>query len=524
MKKTIKISLQGTVFHIDEDAYALLQQYLADIGEYFKPQEGAGEIIQDIEIRIAEIFTGRLAGKREVVSLEDVKHMISILGKPEDIFEGPGTAEGGYDYQPPVPGRKRLYRDPDNAVLGGVCGGLGAYFSVDPVWFRVLFILLTLVYGASLLAYLVMWIIIPEARTLTQRLEMEGEPVNISNISKNVGKEIKRVGENIKNIPRSEGYRRSRNALQELFHGAGQIILTLLKIIAVIIGVVLIVSGIIILVSLLSVFFFHYSQFFPELNLNPSYYLPDLLVLFTRPENVPYIIGTFVLTLGIPLVALIYAGIKIIFRLRTQYRAAGITLFVIWLISFISLGLFSWDIATNYAERARVFTSTKIELPSSDTLYVAADRYSGDPPEAMLLTDLKGIYLDRESKVVMGKPEIDIYYSDNVQKPELEIHRKARGNSRQAALKHCEDILFSYDIRGNHLILDPWFRAGRSWYAPEVDIRLRLPAGSIICLDENLRYLLDNVPNIKNHRSYNLAGKCWVMTEEGLAREEKDKR
>jgi len=516
MKRTIKISLQGAVFHIDEDAYTMLRQYLADISDHFKTQEGAEDIIQDIEIRIAEIFTERLDGKREVVSLPDVEYMISVLGRPEDIFEGQEQEEKTKEYQHVPGGRKRLYRDPENAVLGGVCGGLGAYFNTDPVWFRVLFVLLTLAYGTSFLIYLILWLVIPRAQTISQRLEMHGEQVNINNISKNVNEEVKRVRESITNIPNSERFRRLRNALQEFFHVTGQILLTTLKIITVIIGVTLILTGIIILIFLLSIFFFHYSQFFPELNLNPAYYLTDLLALFTKPENVPYIIGTFIITLGIPLVALIYTGIKIIFHIRTQYKAVGVTLFVIWLISFVSLGLFIGDIASNYSEGARIFTTEKINIPPSDTLYFSTVEYSNHGIEKVFSTENERIYLDKETGYVLGKPEIDIFFSDNVQKPAVEIHRKARANSRQLALERCEKIQFSYKIRNNHLFIDQWFRSGKTWYAPEVDVRLRLPEGTIICLDKNLRFMLDDVPNKERYRSYNLAGKCWVMTQEGL--------
>ncbi len=507
------------VFFIDEDAYLLLGEYLSGISDRFPRQEEREEILPDIETRIAEIFTDRLGGKRQVVTLEDVKAMISLLGRPEDIFEpeeGEDPSSGTASPDPQTSrSSRRLFRDPDNAVLGGVCGGLGAYFNLDPVWFRVAFILLALAYGSSILVYLVMWLIIPEARSTAQRLEMKGEPVNLNNISKNINKEFTKVKDNIRNIPESEGYRRSRNVLQELFHVLGEIILMLLKVIGVIIGVTFVLAGLIILVALVSTFFFHFTQFFPELTISPYYYMPDILTLFTKPENVPYILGSLILTLGIPLTALIYAGIKMIFNIRTRHPVLGVTFLVVWLISAISLSLFIADIASGYSRGARISKTVPLDSFSTDTLYLTAPSDDDHFYEELLSLDDHSIFRDPGSGVLLSRPELDIVLTGSG-KPELEIYKRARGNTRQAAVRHAEDIDLQWETRDKVIILRPWYRFGKRWYVQEADYRLRVPAGMVICLDENLRRMLDYIPNDQHLHSYDLAGKCWIMTEEGL--------
>ncbi len=513
MKKTIKISLQGTIFYIDEDAYTLLQQYLTEIGDFFKSREEAGEIIQDIETRIAEIFTERLEGKREVVSLPDVEYMISVLGRPAEIFEEQDEGSSGPQVTPQ--GKKRFFRDPDNAVLGGVCGGLGAYFNIDPVWFRILFILLALAYGSSLLIYLILWIVLPEARTSTQRLEMQGTPVNINNISKNLNNEINKVKKNIKDIPHTEGYRRTRNAIQDFFHVLGQIFLTILKIIAIIIGVVFIFTGLILITAIASMFFFHYSQFLPDVTMNASYYLPDILKIFAKPENIPYIIGSLLFTLGIPLIALVYAGIRIIFNIRTRNRVLGVTVFVLWLISTISLSLFIADIASNYSEKAQLTESISLNKLSSDTLYITASAFPARQVEELITLDHAAIFRDRETGSLLGRTEVDIVHSGS-DRPEVEIYRRARGNTRDLAVKRAEKIHFHWVRKGNYLFIDPWFGTGTIWYGENVKFKLRLPEGMIICLDDNLRHMLDYIPNEEGYHSYNMTGKCWIMTPDGL--------
>ena len=192
MKKTFTINISGIIFHIDEDAYEKLNKYLRTIKRHFSGTDGADEIINDIEMRIAEILQGKLSEKKEVINFTDVEEVISIMGEPSEFDDteeekgesGAPRESETYRYQ------KRLYRDPENKILGGVSSGLGAYFNIDPVWIRLLFVLLTVFSGIGILIYIVMWIVVPVASSTAERLEMRGEPVNISNIEKSIREEV----------------------------------------------------------------------------------------------------------------------------------------------------------------------------------------------------------------------------------------------------------------------------------------------------------------------------------------------
>jgi phage shock protein PspC (stress-responsive transcriptional regulator) len=195
MKKTLSINIRGIVFNIDEDAYQKLNNYLSTIHRHYKNQPGCDEIVSDIENRVVELFQERISESKQVITLEDVDEVISILGHPSDFDR---ELE---DDTPPPPGHnrtsgsKRLYRDPENRVIGGVCSGLGAYFNVDPVWFRLAFVLAVIFAGTGILLYLILWIILPPARTVSERLEMRGETINIDNIEKSVREEMNNVKE-----------------------------------------------------------------------------------------------------------------------------------------------------------------------------------------------------------------------------------------------------------------------------------------------------------------------------------------
>ncbi|MBC8319479.1 MAG: PspC domain-containing protein [Bacteroidetes bacterium] len=187
MNKIMNINIGGIVFHLDDIAYEKLKSYLEEINTHFKKTTGGDEIIADIEARIVELFQQKLSSKKEVITLKDVDDVMAIMGKPSD-FEGESNDEY-YDPDVKQYSKKRMFRDIDNRIVGGVCSGLGAYFRIDTVWFRLGFVIATLS-GLSILVYLILWLIIPPARTIAEKLEMQGDAVNISNIEKSIREEM----------------------------------------------------------------------------------------------------------------------------------------------------------------------------------------------------------------------------------------------------------------------------------------------------------------------------------------------
>lgn len=201
MKKTLTINISGSIFHIDEDAFEKLQDYLRKINSHYGAGEEGREIISDIESRIAEIFQEKLSSKDQVVNVDMVEEVITIMGKPEEIFETDDetTEESQNQSQTTTTSKKkrRLYRDPDKRVFGGVSSGLSAYFGIDVVVFRLLFVLFFFLgYGFAFLLYIILWIVVPKATTTSQKLEMKGKKVNISNIEESIKDEYKEVKEN----------------------------------------------------------------------------------------------------------------------------------------------------------------------------------------------------------------------------------------------------------------------------------------------------------------------------------------
>lgn len=198
MNKVMNINIGGSVFHVDEDAYDKLKSYLRQINRHFKNSAGGEEIIHDIEARIVELFQQKLSSNKEVINMDDVNEVIAVMGKPSD-FEEDVEDEYFGDADVRQVGRKRLFRDVDNRMIGGVCSGLGAYFKMDTVWFRIGFILAT-ISGVSILVYLVLWLIIPPARTISEKLEMQGDPVTVSNIEKTIREEMNDIRDKLDDL------------------------------------------------------------------------------------------------------------------------------------------------------------------------------------------------------------------------------------------------------------------------------------------------------------------------------------
>jgi phage shock protein PspC (stress-responsive transcriptional regulator) len=180
MKRTIRASIAGQIFQVDEDGYYKLDNYLKSIEQHYHSTIEAKEIAEDIEFRIAELLTANLANK-DALSLQDINEVIHIIGQPDDFpKDDEEDSEMYYRAKAPVISSqvvKKLYRDSDNRVIAGVCSGLGAYFDVDPVLFRVLFLVALIAGGSGVLLYIILWIGIPNAITTTQKLEMRGKRI-----------------------------------------------------------------------------------------------------------------------------------------------------------------------------------------------------------------------------------------------------------------------------------------------------------------------------------------------------------
>jgi len=213
MNKIFNVNLGGYPFTIDEDAYQKLNRYLDTISAHFADSEGCEEILEDIEVRMAELFNDKIKNKT-IVDRKDLEEVILIMGRPEDFGaeaiddEEPQqfTSHRTTRKQSTIKTGKRLFRDTDEKVIGGVASGMAAYFGIeDPLWVRLLWIAAFFLMGIPILIYPLLWIILPEAKTAGDKLAMRGEAATISNIAKTVEEELNELSSTINEMAKDFG-------------------------------------------------------------------------------------------------------------------------------------------------------------------------------------------------------------------------------------------------------------------------------------------------------------------------------
>lgn len=185
MKRVLNVGIGGKTFVIDEDAYSRLEQYLYNFRNRTQMGHQTKEVMDDLESRIAELLTESLDSKREVVNLAMINRIVSQLGMPDGSRESEYEYERGYDNQNyDWKTTKKFFRDPDTKVFGGVCGGLAAYFGVDVMLIRILFVIAFVCGSLGFWVYIIFWIIAPLASNAAQKCEMRGIPPTAENMRK----------------------------------------------------------------------------------------------------------------------------------------------------------------------------------------------------------------------------------------------------------------------------------------------------------------------------------------------------
>ena len=514
MKKALKINLSGQIFHIDEDAYERLKVYLDTISSHFSDAQESKEIISDIEARIAELIAERLKDGNQVISDSLVDEIIEIMGKPEEIVsddeektESRGSRRGS---------SRRLYRDPDNAVIGGVSAGLGAYFNIDILIVRILFIVLTFAGGGfPILLYLILWIAVPKARTAAEKLEMRGEKVTVSNIEKTVKEEYDSVKENIKKARSSDTFKRTEGFFEEFFRVLGAIIVALLKIVLVFIGIAFVTAGIGLLIGIIAFGFFgvHFLPFEAYQSMKFDYITP-----FISPGNLSLLAMSLTMLVLIPVLSIVYVLFKTLFRFKSKDKALGMSAFALWLLSLIAaISMIVFE-AREFSQSEVLSNTTILSNISSGTLTLSMDK---KPDDMNTRKESFAFYRNRyyflEEGVIYGKVKIGVERSGSGFL-EVRVEKASKGSDERIAGFNAESLIYNYAVKENTLLLSPVFAlpSGEKWRLQEVEVTVFIPEGDTIVLEKSLRDYLEGVYNTAGYSSWRMAGNTWVMGERGL--------
>jgi len=482
MNKTISINLGGMFFHIDEDAYQKLSRYFDAVKRSLSP-DGREEIMKDIESRIAELFQERIQNEKQVVSLIEIDAVIGIMGQPED-YKIDEEAAQSIDYSIPSKAKK-LYRDKENSIIGGVASGFGHYLNIDPIWIRLLFVIIVVAgFGSPILIYLILLVIIPVAKTTSQKLEMKGEPITISNIERKVKEGIDDIAEKFNKIDSQKFTENTRQGIHKTSTSIGKLFTTLFGLFTKIIG------GIIVLFSSIALIGFCVASVFMIFSAN----MPDNFILnhIKTPiglETPIWVQGILMLLVfGIPFFFILLLGLKLLVNhMKSIGAIAKYTLLATWIIALgiaISLGI---NEASQLAFEGKSVQKQELIINPTDTLLIKFknnDFYS------------KNVFHETDFRITQDEKNKEIIYSNNVsieimetESPiaYLQVEKLAKGKSADDARKRAEKIKYGFKIDGNVLQLNNYLIAAveDQFRGQEIALYLYLPKGTHFKTDKN---------------------------------------
>ena len=580
MKKTISINIGGVVFHIEEDGYEKLRDYLGSVQRYFSSFADSKEILSDIEGRIAERFIAKQkAESKQVISLNDVDELIAAMGtvadfeaidQAEDLLTEPLQAASGRPQPEPSkipytdPPRtevfppkdtfageesapRRLYRDLRRKLIGGVASGIAHYFTVDPLWVRLAFlffviglpagsgmiggddsfagslsgitvliyiamwiafpgsnaleedksikkfyrdpdrkvvggvaagvasyfgvdigvvrfvwVLSVFLFGTGFLIYIVLWIISPSANTLTEKMEMQGEPITLSNIETN----IKR-GLNLEESPATGESGLTRlllfpfRAIAVIISGLGKLLKGVGPILRILIGAVLVIVGAVALFSLVV----GGSVGMSVRDMVPFSDIPPLLMLHEAPSTLLF---SLALLVGIPFAVILLLGLTLIANRRVASGTVWLTLLGLWIVGTIGVATTGTIYQRNFARRGEVQQTDRYAVRGTPLL----DEYDNDEDN--------GFNWD-------VRLMIEGYAGDSIQ---VEREITARGRSTEDARRNAMNLSYRIVQRDSALIFDeePTLDADGKFRDQEVRLRVLIPYDREFVMTRNFFY------------------------------------
>ena len=535
MNKTININLGGFFFHIDEIAYQKLRKYLTSISKSLSDDsQGKNEIIADIEARISELLTEKITDSRQVVSEGNIEDIIVIMGQPEDYSEAEEPySETTFSQTKNNISGKKLFRDGDDKFLGGVASGIAHYFDVDTIWIRLGLLALFFSAGFGILIYILLWILLPEAKTTAEKLQMEGEAVNIDNIEKKIREEFTNVSESVKNAANHASEkikdganefsekmdqtfsrkRKKNNGLQDFIHTVEKIIRIFFKIFRKFIAIILIFLAAAVILSLIIGAFSIGSFEFLNIESNFIHY-PDFFFAATIPR---WLLTISLLTLiGIPFLILLVLGLRILSsNLKRFSKTASLSLLGIWFIALLILIFTAVEFGTSHSNFGHSVQKNPLKIIASDTL-------------VLKMRNNDAIYYQHNLRRNSRRHEVNVggvplIYTNDIH---LDIKRSTTNTayviiqktsyaaSSSEARKSAEEIQYLYSVQENNLILDAFFLSDLKniFKEEEIDIALYVPKGTHVYLDNSVKNFLSNVKNKTNMYDDDMVNHHFEMT------------
>lgn len=515
MNKTIIININSIVFHIEEDAYEILRSYMIEIKRHFSQSEDSGEILQDIENRIAEMFTERIqVGRKEVISMVDVNEVIAQMGRVSDFEQADETTDEPYEsnfkeeYRRVV-SEKKLMRNPDDTVIGGVCSGLGYYFGIQAKWIRILFILLFLFGGSGVLLYVVLWIVMPTAVTRADRMSMRGEEPNLQNFKKNFEEELGGYKDEFSTVKGqfSKGAHAVGSGVSSFFRFLGKCLAFLM----------LFFCGMVIIGMLVTLVGFATGI----LGYQNEMVFPGLELLSTGQALIALLAGVMAIT--IPFIALLHIFLRMLLNTSPMNNYLSLSLWAGWIVSIILVLFYVFVGIQEYKESSTIKVEKSLEKRSvyhfveKDIRVIdGATLENGDKKYTLKMKR------EELSKYLRRDINVRFEYLDSLEAPYIQYNYFAKGRTYQSASERASRINYLGHEDKGKIVFDSHFALATDepYRDQSVSVVVFLPVGSKVTIDESIQNKMWYLPYSDCVNEYADEDKEkhteWVMKRSGL--------
>lgn len=488
MNKLIQVNIGGIVFQIDEGAYHKLDQYLAAIRKKYAYEVGGNDIINDIEARIAELFAERTQGRGAIMQ-SDVDHIIRQMGQPDD-FESEAKESSNESHSTRT--TRRFFRDGDNRMLGGVCSGFGNYFDVDPLWIRLAFVASFFFFGSGFLLYIVLWVIMPQAKTASEKLEMRGERINISNIEKTVrsgARDMKakatELGEEVKQVFSDDNVKRTTSSLGEFLESVVDMLKPVVRGIMKIFVFFISLACLAALVAMTVLYFTDAGGMGQHIDFVKQH-------MFDSERQGNILIGSAMALAAIPLFSLLVRGVKFLLDVKLSFKAFDWTMVILWVACLSAVITVGVQLAKDFEYDGRTSEKVDIVQPVTGPLLVTLDEYDEQHIRSIMSHryDYKHMRFSEDSIVFDDihftiERATDTMYS-------ITVIKTARGANKTIANERADQITYTITQSDSTLAFPSIIQMGPNdlWREQKIDLILRVPQDKSIVIDKKLENYL----------------------------------
>jgi phage shock protein PspC (stress-responsive transcriptional regulator) len=525
MNKTIIININGIVFHIEEDAYEILKSYMTDVKRHFSGSEDSLEITTDIENRIAEMFSEIITrDNKQVIVDQDVNTVISQMGTVADFEHADEEDKTGPNpFATYASAPRRLFRDPDDHLVAGVCAGIANYFDVNPAWVRLAFAVSCAFAGTGLLIYIILWLVIPRAVSRADRMAMKGEKQNLQGFKKNFEEEMNTMRQNLTNFgheARPFVYK-ARDFTGDFFHHLGVFLVGFGKVLGKLIGVFILllclglsIGAIAFLIQFMGFRAEHVHNFFP------------MSIVSDHFANNVYICAF--LTVLIPLISIMLLTLKGIFNVGSIGKSTGTVFLVVWLCALGTLIYYGVRIASHYRESATFTETVKLKPTKDNTYFLQLNNIKYFSHDDSVRLDIKDhfknmIVIDQDYDGDNEEPRsVDLHIErSDVNVPELEESYSAKGSDYDDALFNARNTNYIFAQQDSVLKFDYALRKRPNvpWRDESIDLTLKLPLNAKVIIDRKLENYVRDINlydcNQQDKRA-EYKPSVFIMTDNGL--------